>query len=74
MILESFGAKLAEFVTRGRAIRMNWTFDRLRKPGMPERWPLLHVSFGHFWQGTNATKNFWKSNCDDLILREATAS
>ena len=35
VILESFGAKLAEFVTWGRAIRMNWTFDRLRKHGMP---------------------------------------
>jgi hypothetical protein len=27
VILESFGAKLAEFVTWGRATRMNWTFD-----------------------------------------------
>ena len=51
VILESIGAKLAEFATWGRAIRMNWTFDRLRKHGMPERWPLLHVSFGHFWEG-----------------------
>ena len=37
--------------------------DRLRKHGMPERWPLLHVSNGHFSQGrlqkiTNATRNF----------------
>jgi hypothetical protein len=28
VILESFGAKLAGFVTWGRAIRMNWAFDK----------------------------------------------
>jgi hypothetical protein len=39
----------------------------------------LHVSFRHFWQGRfprngpTPTRNFWTSNCDDLILREATA-
>jgi hypothetical protein len=36
--------------------------------GMPERWPLLHR-----FPKTNATRNFWTSNCDDLILGEATA-
>jgi hypothetical protein len=60
LILESFGAKLAEFVTWGRTIWMNWAFDRLR---MPERWPFLHVSYGNFSQA-----RFQKMNQRDQEL------